>query len=116
MNNDWENDSITDSEWQEILAYEEREGELTWELCKTVDKYIHSMEYLTFHEKTWLYMSRNNMTANELAKKLNVSKYVLSKCRANPANNWELAKKLIDLCEEAGLPCERLSESYRQQS
>ena len=49
-------------------------------------------------------MSRNEITANDLAKKMNVSKYVLSKYRANPANNWKLAEKLIELCQEVGLP------------
>ena len=98
-----------------LSEFEELEDE-SWEMVKLCDRYIHSMEYLTFHEKTWLYMSRNRISANELAIELQVSKYVLSKCRANPANNWALAKKLIKLCEEVGLPCIKELEHYRQQS
>lgn len=99
-------DNYLDPEVDDDLIEELLEpDEEVWEMVKLCDTYIHSMEYLTFHEKTWLYMSRNGMTANELAKNLNVSKYVLSKCRANPSYNWELAEELIERCQEIGLPC-----------
>lgn len=107
-------DIYSDPDFTDDLLTEMLEpDEESWELVKLCDTYIHSMEYLSFHEKTWLYMSRNNMSANELAKKMNVSKYVLSKCRANPANNWRLAEQLIKLCKEIGIPCNRELDAFQ---
>ena len=103
-------DHDPDDELIDELLEPDEEG---WEMVKLCDTYIHSIEYLTFHEKTWLYMSRNNMTANQLAKELNVSKYVLSKCRANPSYNWGLAEKLINRCQEVGLPCPKELEALQ---
>lgn len=107
----FEDDEYSQEFWDEL----EKEDEFNFEILKAIDPFIHSLEYLTFHEKTWLVISRNGLSANELCKELEISKYKLSKCRANPSYDWELAIELIKRCEEIGIPCKREREGYEQQ-
>lgn len=83
------------------------EDPISLEILNTFSEWIDCLDDLTFYEKTFILMNRKGWTAQDLADDAGVSKTMLSLVRKNVLTNKTIAKRLIKLCEQIGLQCEK---------